>query len=182
MAFKRNACWTKSCRRYLRSSLSYSSAASCSPRCLAIASLIHCFSRSPDSQGGDRDDSQRALQEIRAERCGEEDRSQGSHQSSRCRRQTSQGHPAMRRLKNPNQWPPGGWNFEEPSTGFRFRGSLLHCFTASSAMLPPSSLASLTPRVIFRPSRSPMPTNTQTAPLDNTTCLRDKSTNPKSGS
>jgi hypothetical protein len=37
----------------------------------------------------------------------------------------------MRRLKNPNQWPPGGWNFEEPSTGFRFRGSLLHCFTAS---------------------------------------------------
>jgi len=29
----------------LRSSLSYSSAASCSPRCLAIASLIHCFSR-----------------------------------------------------------------------------------------------------------------------------------------
>ena len=45
MAFKRNACWTKSCRRYLRSSLSYSSAASCSPRCLAIASLIHCFSR-----------------------------------------------------------------------------------------------------------------------------------------
>jgi hypothetical protein len=31
----------------------------------------------------------------------------------------------MRRLKNPNQWPPGGWNFEEPSTGFRFRGSSL---------------------------------------------------------
>ena len=28
-------------------------------------------------------------------------------------------------LKNPNQWPPGGWNFEEPSTGFRFRGSSL---------------------------------------------------------
>ena len=31
----------------------------------------------------------------------------------------------MRRLKNPNQWPPGGWNFEEPSTGFRFKGSSL---------------------------------------------------------
>ena len=31
----------------------------------------------------------------------------------------------MRRLKNPNQWPPGGRNFEETSTGFRFRGSSL---------------------------------------------------------
>ena len=30
----------------------------------------------------------------------------------------------MRCLKNPNQWPPGGWNFEEPFTGFHFRGSL----------------------------------------------------------
>ena len=36
----------------------------------------------------------------------------------------------MRRLKNPNQWPPGGWNFEEPSTGFRFRGSSLQDLAA----------------------------------------------------
>ncbi len=36
----------------------------------------------------------------------------------------------MRRLKNPNQWPPGGWNYEEPSTGFRFRGSSLQDLAA----------------------------------------------------
>ena len=36
----------------------------------------------------------------------------------------------MRRLKNPNQWPPGGWNFEEPATGFRFRGSSLQDLAA----------------------------------------------------
>jgi hypothetical protein len=36
----------------------------------------------------------------------------------------------MRCLKNPNQWPPGGWNFEEPSTGFRFRGSSLQDLAA----------------------------------------------------
>jgi hypothetical protein len=36
----------------------------------------------------------------------------------------------MRRLKNPNQWPPGGWNFEEPCTGFRFKGSSLEDLSA----------------------------------------------------
>ena len=36
----------------------------------------------------------------------------------------------MRRLKNPNQWPPGGWNYEEPATGFRFRGSSLQDLAA----------------------------------------------------
>ena len=41
----------------------------------------------------------------------------------------------MRRLKNPKQWPPGGWNFEEPSTGFRFKGSSLHCFIRDSSAL-----------------------------------------------
>ena len=38
----------------------------------------------------------------------------------------------MRRLKNPNQWPPGGWNFEEPSTGFRFKGSSLQDLAANA--------------------------------------------------
>lgn len=29
----------------------------------------------------------------------------------------------MKRLKTLDVWPPGGWKYEEPSTGFRFRGS-----------------------------------------------------------
>ncbi len=69
--------------------------------------------------------------------------------------------------------PLGDGTLKSPPRVF---ASGVHRFTASSAILPPSSLASLTPRVIFRPSRSPMPTNTQTTPFDNTTCLRDKST------
>jgi hypothetical protein len=36
----------------------------------------------------------------------------------------------MRGLKNPNQWPPTGWNYEEPATGFRFRGSSLQDLAA----------------------------------------------------
>ena len=31
----------------------------------------------------------------------------------------------MRRLKNINQWPPNGWQYEELSTGFRFKASSL---------------------------------------------------------
>jgi hypothetical protein len=71
-----------------------------------------------------------ALVTVEAERSREEDRPEGSHQSSRCRRQASQGHAAMGSLKNPNQWPLGEWNFEEPATGFRFRCSLLQDLAA----------------------------------------------------
>ena len=31
----------------------------------------------------------------------------------------------MRRLKDPNLWPPGGWQFEELCTGCKFRGNSL---------------------------------------------------------
>jgi hypothetical protein len=36
----------------------------------------------------------------------------------------------MRRLKEISKWPPGGWNYEEPATGFRFRGSSLQDLAA----------------------------------------------------
>ena len=36
----------------------------------------------------------------------------------------------MRRIKNPNQRPPRGSNYEEPATGFRFRGSSLQDLAA----------------------------------------------------
>lgn len=35
----------------------------------------------------------------------------------------------MRRLKNINQWPPNGWQYEELSTGFRFKASSLQALT-----------------------------------------------------
>ena len=35
----------------------------------------------------------------------------------------------MRRLKNINQWPPNGWQYEELSTGFRFKASSLQSLT-----------------------------------------------------
>ena len=35
----------------------------------------------------------------------------------------------MRRLKNINLWPPNGWQYEELSTGFRFKASSLQALT-----------------------------------------------------
>ena len=36
----------------------------------------------------------------------------------------------MRKLKDSSKWPPGGWNYEETSTGFRFKGSSLQDLAA----------------------------------------------------
>ena len=40
----------------------------------------------------------------------------------------------MRRLKNINQWPPNGWQYEELSTGFRFKASSLQALAEKVLM------------------------------------------------